>query len=96
MARPTSRRVFVNFPLSYKFIFDMVHSMRSNDTKPTMVTPGTELRQHDSLKDVDFAIIPRELGGDAVSVDADGKEDAHCVIGVSHPTWSQFLAGLVD
>ena len=57
------------------------------------LTPGTDLRKHASVVDlVDVAILPKAIGGDATSVDKDGKVDETCTLGVDHPTLSAFLS----
>ena len=57
--------------------------------------PGTDLRKHTSVADVvDVTTLPKAIGGDATSVDEDGKEDETYTLGVEQPTLSTFLKGL--
>ena len=61
------------------------------------LVPGTDLRKHGSVMDlIDIAKLPKAIGGDATSVDDDGKEDETCTLGVEHPTLSAFLKGLEE
>ena len=60
-----------------------------------ILTPGTNLREHAPISAiVDVATLPKAIGGDAVFIDEDGKEDETCTRGVAHPTVSTFLADL--
>ena len=43
---------------------------------------------------VNVAILPKAIGGDAVTVDKKGEEDEHCSHGAMHPRLSVFLAEL--
>ena len=62
-----------------------------------VLAPGTDLRKHASVVDlVDIAILPKAIGGDATSVDKDGKEDETCTLGVEHPTLSVLLQGFEE
>ena len=56
------------------------------------LAPGTDLRKHALVVDlVDVAVLPKAIGGDAISVGKDGKEDETGTLGVEHPTLSAFL-----
>ena len=60
-----------------------------------MLAPGTDLGKEKSVTDaVDMAMLPKAIGGGAVSVGEDGAEDEHCSRGFDHPTVSTFVAGL--
>ena len=60
-----------------------------------VVTPGTDLRAHALVTGtVDVSMLPKAIGGDAVSFDEDGKEDERCSRGFDQPSMSKFLAGL--
>ena len=57
------------------------------------LTPGTDLRKHASVMDlVDVAILPKAIGGDATSLDKDGKVDETCTLGMEHTTLSEFFS----
>ena len=47
-------------------------------------------------KIVDVSVLPKQLGGNAVSVDENGEEDERCTRGVEKPSLSAFLRGLED
>lgn len=66
-----------------------------DDDKYINIAPGTDLREHEALK-VGFNLktLPKAIGGDAVTVDEEGKEDERCLRGVKHPTWNDFLTKL--
>ena len=86
---------FVNFPAFAKFVFDMIKAGSGFTFNFELLAPGTDLRKHASVLDlVDVAILPKAIGGDATSVDKDGKEDGTCTLGVERPTLSAFLKGL--
>ena len=63
--------------------------------KMEMLSPGTDVRKHALVMDlIDVTKLPKALGGDATSVDKDGKVDETCTVGVEYPTLSAFLKGL--
>ena len=73
---------------------DMVRAGSGIDINCEILVPGTNLREFSTATEVvDVAMLPKAIGGDAVSVDEDGKEDATYTLGVGHPTWSEFLKG---
>ena len=62
-----------------------------------ILVPGTDLRERSSITEkVDIALLPKAIGGNAVCVDTDGKEDETCTRGFSYPRLSAFLEGLED
>ena len=82
----------VNFPAYAKMCLDMIKAGSGYVFNFEALVPGTDLRKHASvLHLVDVAILPKAIGGDATSVDNDGKEDETCTLGVEHPTLSAFL-----
>ena len=85
----------VNFPAFWTMCVDMV-SMGSGFRFPfAIVAPGTDLRQHEEITaSVDVAMLPKAIGGDAFSVDKEGKEDERCVAGFEHLRLSAFLESL--
>ena len=87
--------VFVNFPSYAKMVLDMIKAGTGLAFGDEMLTPGTDMRKHALVMDlVDVAILPKAIGGDATSIDKDGKEDETCTLGVEHSTLSAFLKGL--
>ena len=85
----------VNFPAYAKMCLDMIKAGSGYTFNFEALAPGTDLRKHASVLDlIDIAILPKAIGGDATSVDKDGKEDETCTLDVGHPTWSAFLKGL--
>ena len=61
----------------------------------TILNPGTDPRENEEVTDVvDVALLPKAIGGDAVSVDEDGEEDETCVRGFHHQRLSELLKGL--
>ena len=90
-----SVRVLVNFPLFWKMVIDMVKAGSGYEFKYEIVVPGADLRERASIAElVDIAILPKSIGGEAVSVDADSNEDENNVRGVEHPTFSALLEKL--
>lgn len=88
---------FVNFPFYAKMCLDMIRLGSGYDIKFTLLSPGTDLRKHAPIADlVDVAILPKVIGGEAVSVDADGKVDESKTRGVDHLTLSAFLKGFEE
>ena len=88
-------RVFVNFPLFWKMVIDMVKAGSGYEFNYEILVPGTDLRERASIAElVDIAILPKSIGGEAVSVDADGNEDENNVRGVEYPTLSAYLERL--
>ena len=56
---------------------------------------GCDLREMASVTAlVDVAMLPKAIGGNAVSQDEEGNEDEGFSRGVGHPTISEFLRGL--
>ena len=85
----------VNFPVFAKMVLDMIKAGTGLAFGDEMLTPGTDMRKHALVMDlVDVAILPKAIGGDATSIDKDGKEDETCTLGVEHSTLSAFLKGL--
>ena len=85
----------VNFPAYVKMCLDMIKAGSGYTFDFEALAPGTDLRKHASVMDlVDIAILPKAIGGDAISFDKNGKEDETCTLGVEHLTWSAFLKGL--
>ena len=88
-------RFLVNFPSFWKIVFDMVRTGSGLELSYEILAPGTNLHKHAKVADiVEIATLPKAIGGEAVSVDADGKEDETYTRGVGHPTLSIFLKGL--
>ena len=82
----------VNFPAYAKMCLDMIKAGSGYVFNFEALVPGTDLRKRASVLDVvDVAMLPKAIGGDATSVDNDGKEDETCTLGVEHPTLSAFL-----
>ena len=78
-------------------VLDMIKAGTGLAFGDEMLTPGTDMRKHALVMDlVDVAILPKAIGGDATSVDKDGKEDETCTLGVEHPTLSAFLRRVVS
>ena len=76
-------------------VLDMIKAGSGYTFEFEALAPGTDLRKHALVMDlIDIAILPKAIGGDATSVDKDGKEDETCTLGVKQPTWSAFLKGL--
>ena len=85
----------VNFPAYVKMCLDMIKAGSGFTFDFEALAPGTDLREHASVVDlVDIAILPKAIGGDAISIDKDSKEDETCTLDVDHPTWSAFLKRL--
>ena len=85
----------VNFPLFWKMCLDMVKAGSGYEFNFEILVPGTDLRERASVSDlVDVAMLPKAIGGDAVSKGPDGKEDETYTLGIGHPTLSAFLKGL--
>ena len=85
----------VNFPAFWKMCLDMVKAGSGYDFNYEIIVPGTELRDCATITDlVDVAMLPKAIGGEAISVDADGKEDETCTCGIEHPRLSAFLEEL--
>ena len=59
-------------------------------------SPGIGLREDQALSatGIDCAMLPKYIGGDAVSIDEDGKEDEHCSRGFEHKTLSEWITSL--
>ena len=90
-------RFLVNFPLFWKMCLDMVKAGSGYEFNFEILVPGTDLRERASVSDlVDVAMLPKAIGGDAVSKGPDGKakEDETYTLGIGHPTLSAFLKGL--
>ena len=82
----------VNFPAYAKMCLDMIKAGSGYIFNFEALVPGTDLREHASVVDlVDVTILPKAIGGDATSVDDDGKDDETCTRGVKHLTLSAFL-----
>ena len=85
----------VNFPIFAKMVLDMIKAGSGFTFDFEALAPGTDLRKHASIVDlIDIAILPKAIGGDALSVGKDGKEDETCTLGLEHPTLSAFVKGL--
>ena len=85
----------VNFPLFWKMCLDMVKAGSGYEFNFEILVPGTDLRERASVSDlVDVAMLPKAIGGDAVSKGPDDKEDETYTLGIGHPTLSAFLKGL--
>ena len=90
-----SVRVLVNFPLFWKIVIDMVKAGSGYEVNYEILVPGTDLRERASITElVDIALLPKSIGGEAVSVDADGHEDKNNVRGVEHSPLSALLEKL--
>ena len=88
-------RILVNFPLFWKMCLDMVKAGSGYEFNYEILVPGTDLRERASVSDlVDVAMLPKAIGGEAVSTGPDGKEDETYTLGIAHPTLSAFLKGL--
>ncbi len=87
----------VNFPAYAKMCVDMVKAGSGYTFPLEALSQGTDLRKHALVADtVDVKILPKAIGGDATSVDKDGKEDETCTLGAEHTTLSTFLKGLEE
>ena len=87
----------VNFPFLWKMCLDMLKAGSGVEFKFEILAPGTDLRVRASVADaVDVAMLPKAIGGHAVSVDAEGNEDETYTLGVQHPTLSAFLKKLEE
>ena len=74
---------------------DMVRAGAGFEFEYEILVPGTDLRGRASIADlVDVALLPKAIGGDAVSKDEDGKEDETCTRNMKHPTLTEFLERL--
>ena len=94
---PNSLRILVNFPLFWKMLIDMVKAGSGYSFNYEIFVPGADLRERASITDiVDIAMLPKAIGGDAVSIDKDGNEDETCTRGIEIPTLSQFLNSLEE
>ena len=63
--------------------------------KPEVLPTGIDLRCCDAVTSiVDVSLLPKAIGGDAVSTRDDGTEDEYCARGVRWKPLSVFLAGL--
>ena len=92
---PQGVRVLVNFPLFWKMVIDMVKAGSGYEFNYEILVPGTDLRERASIAElVDIAILPKSIGGEAVSVDADGNEDENNIRGMEHPRLSAFVERL--
>ena len=92
---PQAVRVLVNFPLFWKMVIDMVKAGSGYEFNYEILVPGTDLRERALIAEiVDIAILPKSIGGEAISIDADGNEDENNVRGVEHPTLSTILESL--
>ena len=87
--------ILVNFPVFATMFLNMIKAGSGFTFAFEVLAPGTDLRKHASVMGlVDVAILPKAIGGDATSVDKDGKEDQTCTLGVEHLTLSAFVKGL--
>ena len=87
----------VNFPTFWKMCMDMMRAGSGYEFNYEILVPGTDLRERSSITEkVDIALLPKVIGGDAVCVDTDGKEDETCTRGFPYPRLSAFLEGLED
>ena len=85
----------VNFPMFWKMCLDMMRVGSGYEFNYEILVPGTDLRERSSITEkVDIALIPKAIGGDAVCIDTDGKEDETCTRGFHYPRLSAFLEGL--
>ena len=77
---PGTETVFVNFNIFWKMCVDMLRRGAGYEFKGLeIVPPGKDLRKMQSITDrVDVALLPKAIGGDAVFVDKEGKEDDTC------------------
>ena len=88
-------RFLVNFPVFWKMCLDMIRAGAGFEFEYEILVPGTDLRGQASVADlVDVALLPKAIGGDAVSVDDDDKEDETCTRNMNQPTLTEFLKGL--
>ena len=84
--------ILVNFPVFATMFLNMIKAGSGYTFGFEALAPGTDLRKHALVVDlVDVAVLPKAIGGDAISVGKDGKEDETGTLGVEHPTLSAFL-----
>ena len=90
-------RFLVNFPVFWKMCVDMVRAGAGFEFKYEILVPGTDLRGRASITGlVEVALLPKAIGGDAVSKDEDGKEDETCTRNMKHPALTEFLEALTE
>ena len=86
----------VNFPILWKFMIDIFKAGSGYSFTMEILAPGTDIRYRESITSaVDLAILPKAIGGDAVSVDEEtGEVDERCCLGVKFPTIKSFVQGI--
>ena len=91
-----SMAFLVNFPPFWKMLIDMLARGSGFTLKHEILVPGQDLRAHEGVaRAVDIAVLPKAIGGDAVSVDEEsGEEDERCALGFQHPRISTFMKKL--
>ena len=73
----------------------MVASASAIQSDLNILKFGADLRQQESVtRAVDVALLPKAIGGNAVTVGEDRKEDERCSRGQGQPRLSAFLSGL--
>ena len=78
-------------------ISDLIARGQSYISLPITLTPGTDLRETESVTSiVDVAQLPKSIGGDLVTIDEDGKEDERCCRGVKQPKVWAFVKQFED
>ena len=85
----------VNVPLHWKMILDMLAAGSGYKFDARLLPPGTSLREEAAVTDVvEVSMLPKAIGGDALSVDENGETDERCCAGFKHWRISAFIEGL--
>ena len=73
---------------------DMVAA--ATDANVEILAPGTDISTQEAVTNVvDVAMLPKAIGGSAVSIDEEGKEDERCCLGGGRKTIAEALKGIV-
>ena len=88
--------VMFEFPSFWKMILDMIKTGSGYVFESIILPPDTKLREQESVTNLlDVSLLPKSIGGDAVSVDDEtGEQDERCVRGWKHLTVSAFVRAL--
>ena len=90
------------FPISHQYpflsSFCSLSPLPSQEFEAIILPPGSKLREQESVtKLLDISLLPKSIGGDAVSVDDEtGEKDERCVRGWKHLTVSAFVRALKE
>ena len=87
--------IMLNFPTFFKMFFDMIRAGSGYEFEMVLLPTGADLKQQEAFAGVaDLSLLPKAIGGDAVSVNENGEEDEACVRGFRHERLSQVVERL--